>query len=205
MKIYNEFKAEQFLSKYLKISNSKLTKNINEALEFAKKSKYPIVLKIISDQLLHKSSINGVRIVNNQEELTINYNDLIKLVKIKKLKLDGILVKNYINGKEIIIGGKKDNTFGAIVLFGGGGIFTEILKDFSIRICPLNENDAKQMLEETKVYQTLKNVNVKQIINVILKINDIMLKHHEIIELDINPLIVNEKDAIVVDARMILE
>jgi acetyltransferase len=205
MKIYNEYNAEKFLSKYLKINTSILTKNINEALEFSKKYDFPLGLKIISDQALHKSSINGVRRVNNKEEIVKNYNELLKISKQKKLKLEGILVHTWIVGKEIIIGVKKDNTFGHIILFGGGGIFTEILKDFSLRILPINENDALEMIKETKIYGIIKDEkNFKQIINCLLKINDIVLKHQNIIELDINPLIINEKNVLVVDARMLM-
>ncbi len=206
MKIYNEAKAEQFLSKYLKINTNLLTKNVNEALDFAKKYKFPLSLKIISDQALHKSLINGVRFVNNEQELNFHYKDLLKTTKNKKLKLDGILVQTYIKGREIIIGGKKDDTFGPIILFGGGGIFAELLKDFSLRICPVNENEVKEMMQETKIYEILKNDNnLKQIINSVLKVNEIMIKHPEILELDINPLIVNEKGAFVVDARMLTD
>ena len=206
MKIYNEAKAEQFLSKYLKINTNLLTKNVNEALDFAKKYKFPLSLKIISDQALHKSLINGVRFVNNEQELNFHYKDLLKTTKNKKLKLDGILVQTYIKGREIIIGGKKDDTFGPVILFGGGGIFAELLKDFSLRICPVNENEVKEMMQETKIYEILKNDNnLKQIINSVLKVNEIMIKHPEILELDINPLIVNEKGAFVVDARMLTD
>ena len=205
MKIYNEFKAEQFLSKYLRINDNILTKNINEALDFAKNHKFPFAIKIISDQALHKSLINGVRFVNNKEELDFNYKDLLKTAKNKKLKLDGILIQSYIKGKELIMGGKRNNIFGAVVLFGRGGILAEELKDFSLRICPVNENDAMEMIKETKVYEILKDdKNLKQIINSILKINEIMIKHPEILELDINPLIVNEKGTFAVDARMLM-
>src|SRR3989344_75021 len=180
MKIYNEFKAEQFLSRYLRINDNILTKNINEALDFAKNHKFPFSIKIISDQALHKSLINGVRFVNNKEELDFNYKDLLKTAKNKKLKLDGILIQSYIKGKELIMGGKRNNIFGAVVLFGRGGILAEELKDFSLRICPVNENDAMEMIKETKVYEILKDdKNLKQIINSILKINEIMIKHPE--------------------------
>jgi len=202
-RIYNEVKAEQFLSKYLKISNGKLTKKADGALEFAKKN-YPLTLKLISDELLHKSSVNGVRIVNNEQELIKNYDELLKLAKQKKLKLDGILVKEYVRGKSIIIGGKKDTTFGPIVLFGDGGIYTEVLKDFSLRICPLDIKDINEMIKETKVHSTLNNSELKHVANAISKVNEVMVKHPEISELDINPLIVNDKNAFVVDARIIM-
>src|SRR3989338_1446111 len=154
-RVYNEVKAEQFLSKYLKISNSKLTKKADDALEFAK-------------------------------------------------KIDVILVKEYIYGKSIIIGGKKDTTFGPIVLFGNGGIYTEVLKDFSLRICPLDAKDINEMIKETKVHSTLNNSELKHVANAISKVNEVMVKHPEISELDINPLIVNDKNAFVVDARIIM-
>jgi len=206
MKIYNEYHAEKFLSKYLNINKSTLTKNVKEALEFAKKHKYPIDLKIISDQALHKSMINGVRIVNNNDELIKNYEELLKISKSRKLKLDGIMAQTYITGKEVIIGAKKDETFGHVILFGGGGIFTEVLKDFSLRIIPINEKDAVEMIKETKVYELIKNEkNFKQVVNCVLKINDIILKNPEILELDINPLILNDKGVLVVDARMLMD
>lgn len=205
MKIYNEYKTEEFLSKYLKINNSKLTKNVREAIDFSRKYRYPLALKIISDQALHKSIINGVRKVNNEQDLIFNYNDLLKLAKKKKLKLDGILVQDYITGKEVIIGGKRDPVFGQVILFGGGGIFAEILKDFSLRICPVNEQDIKEMIQETKFYNTIRDdKNLKQLVNSILKVNEIMIKHPEINELDINPLIMNDKGVFVVDARMLI-
>ena len=206
MKIYNEVKAEQFLSKYLKINVNTLTKNVTEALEFAKKYQYPLALKIISDQALHKSAINGVRFVKNDKETMLNYNDLLKIAKKLKLKLDGILAQTYISGKELIIGGKKDPIFGPVILFGTGGLFAEALKDFSLRICPVNENEIMSMMKETRVYENIKDdKNLKLVINALIKINEIMIKHPEIIELDINPLIINEKGAIVADARMLLE
>jgi succinyl-CoA synthetase beta subunit len=205
MRVYNEVRAEQFLSKYLKTNTGKLTKKVDEALDFSKKYNYPLVLKIISDQLLHKSTINGVRIINNEQELRKNYEELLKLSKKKKLRLDGILIQVFISGKEIIIGGKGDDVFGQVILFGGGGIFAEVLKDFSLRICPINEKDAEEMIKETKFYHTLNDLNLKQIINSILKVNEIMIKHPEIIELDINPLIINEKNAIVADARIVMD
>ena len=204
MKIYNEVRAEEFLSRYFKIDTEKLTRNINECIEFVKKYKYPAVLKIISDQALHKSKINGVRIINNEQELKSNYEDLLKISKKLKLKLDGILIQAFITGKEIIIGGKRDNTFGPIILFGSGGVFTEVLKDFSIRICPADEKDVNEMVKESKLYATLNEKDVKKITSALLKVNEIMLKHSEIVELDINPFILNEKDFVVVDARMIV-
>lgn len=202
MIIFNEIKAEQFLSKYLKINNSKVTKNVKETQDFIKKFKYPVVLKIISNQALHKSKINGVRIVNDDKELKFNYEDLLKLAKKQKLNLDGILIQSYITGKEVIIGGKKDNAFGQIILFGHGGIFTENLKDFSIRICPVNENEVYDMIKETKIYKELKNKEIRYISNSILKVNEILVKNQNITELDINPMIINDKGAFVVDARM---
>lgn len=206
MKIYNEAKAEEFLSKYLRVNNSKLTKNIKEVQEFAKRYKYPIVIKIISDQALHKSAINGVRIINNKQELDSNYNDLLKISKVKKLKLEGILVQSYISGKEVIIGSKKDQVFGQIILFGKGGIYTETSKDFSLRILPVDEKDVNDMIQETNIYNEIKQEkSFKQMINVILKVNEILQKNPNILELDINPLILSDKGAFVVDARMTME
>jgi succinyl-CoA synthetase beta subunit len=199
-KIYTEKKAEDFLKKYFPITKSILSKNFEQALIFSKKIKFPVVLKIISDQAIHKSVIGGVEIAYNNNDLKIKYSKLKCLVKQKKLELDGILIQEFIKGIEIILGGKRDPTFGPVVLFGAGGINTEILKDTSLRICPIKKKDALEMINETKISKVIKNKNL--IVKLILKVSEIMMKH-QIKELDINPLMVSNKKAVIADARII--
>jgi|SRR3989344_4298680 len=211
MKIYNEYKAEEFLKKHLPVTQHLLTKDLNSGLKFCKQHKYPIALKIISDQALHKTDIKGVRVAYNDEDVKREFADLLKLSKKLKLKLDGILVQKYRIGREVIIGSKKDNTFGQTILFGSGGVYTEFIHDVSLRVCPINEKDALEMIEETRANKMLgkfrgdEPVNKKLLVNALLKINKILLENKNIIELDINPLIINKEGIFVVDARMFLE
>ena len=208
MKVLNEVKAEALLSKYLQIAKSKLVKKLDEA----KNIQFPIVLKIISDDALHKTEVGGVKIVNSREELEKEFLALQNTAKKKKIKLDGILLQEKLSGVECIIGIKKDSVFGHIILFGVGGIFTEILEDVSIRKCPINENDADEMIRELKSSKLFsekgfrgKKLNTSLLKRTLVKVSEIPLKHKNIQELDINPFILNEKEGKVADARIILD
>ena len=211
MKIYNEYKAEEFLKKHLPVTQHILTKNLNEGLQFCSQYKYPIALKIISDQALHKTEIKGVKVAYTDEDVKNEFEELMKISKKLKLKLDGILFQKYRIGREIIIGGKHDKVFGQTILFGSGGIYAEFIRDVSVRICPITEKDAMDMIDETKAKKTLGKfrgedpVNEKLIVNALLKVNKILLDNQNISELDINPLIVNKEGIYVVDARMLME
>lgn len=211
MKKLTEPKAEKLLSKYLPIADSILTKKEEEAKAFAKKTKYPVMLKIISLDALHKTEIKGIRKADNEEELTKEFADLISTAKKKKLKLEGILVQEHIKGVETIIGLKNDPTFGHVILFGIGGVFVELLKDVSFRVCPITQKDAEEMINELKAKKLLqgfrgeKPANMKLLKNALVTASKIPEKHKDIEELDINPFIINDKKGKVADARAILK
>jgi len=180
------------------------------SFEDIKLKKFPLVLKIMSKQALHKSDIGGVKICNNKEELEKNFKLLMNISKRKKLKLQGILVQEYHEGHQLIVGIKKDPVFGHIILTGIGGIYTEILKDISIRACPITIKDANSMIDELKSKAILygargKKANVKLFKNILVRVSKIPEKHKTISELDINPFILNEKNGYVVDARIVFE
>lgn len=203
--ILTEFEAEKILKDYLPVAKNQLVKTFKEI-----KIKPPLVLKIISKQALHKTDIDGVKIVKSKEEIEKSFGNLIKIAKKKKLKLDGILVQQYHEGHEVILGVKKDSVFNHIILLGAGGIYTEILKDISIRVCPITINDAESMIEELKTRDILygrrgKKANIELLKRLLVKTSQIPQKYKKLKELDINPLIINEKNAYVVDARIILE
>ena len=204
-KILTEYESDKILSRYIPVAKNKLVKRLAEI----KKPKFPIALKIISPDALHKSDINGVRKVDDRKELEENFRDLINIAKKGKLKLDGILVQEYFSGKDFIIGLKKDETFNHIILFGIGGIFTEIVKDFSIRKCPIDYDEAGSMLEElkaNKIFHGFRGIklNTKLLRRVLVKVSQIPRMHKNIEELDINPFILNEDKGYAVDSRMIL-
>lgn len=208
-KIYAEDKAEKFLKAFIPVAKGFLTHSLKEAENYARKLNYSSVLKIISEQALHKSEINGVRIVKNHTDFIANYNGLLDIAKKRKIKLNGIMVQEYIQGREIIIGISYDQTFGHVIMFGIGGTLVEILKDVTFRACPIEEDDAQSMIDDLKLKKVLygvrgdKPVNIKLLKQYLVKISQIPTKHKDIKELDINPLIINESIGKVADARIV--
>lgn len=201
--VFNEYKAEKLLSNFLPIAKSQLVKTLREI-----KLKTPFYLKIISDDALHKTEIKGVRFVENSSELEKNFNELLETAKKRKIKLDGILVQEKFEGRECIIGIKKDPAFNHVILFGLGGTFTEIFEDISIRKCPISLKDAEEMIDELKSSKLFKEyrgqkVNTSLLQKTLVNISQIPQKYKNIQELDINPFIINEKAGKVADARII--
>jgi len=211
MKILTEVKAEKFLSRHAPVAKSVLTKNTIQAIAASNKLKMPLVLKLISPKVLHKTEIGGIRIVNNLEELRKEYADLYKTSKKKKIPLKGILAQEFVSGQEVIIGIKNDPTFGHVLVFGAGGKYTELLKDVSFRVCPITEKDAQEMINELKMKELLygfrgaKPVNLKLLKRVMVKVSRIPLRNRKIQEMDINPFIINNKIGKVVDARVVMK
>lgn len=208
MPVFTEEKAEKMINRYVPVAKSAMTKNIEQAKIAAAKFDFPMVIKIISPKAIHKTEINGVRFVNNIDELTKNYADLMKVSKKKRLKLTGVLVQEMISGEEVIIGLKNDPTFGHVIALGLGGRYVEVFKDVNFRVCPINEDEAQKMIDDLKFKKILygvrgrKPVNMKLLKNVLVKISKMPLNNRKIEELDINPFIINHKDGKAVDARI---
>ncbi len=208
-KILAEYEAEKFLSKYLPVAKSFLCKESASIVSAAKKLGYPVVLKIISKQALHKSEIGGVAIVKNQGELLGAFNSLVSAAKQNKIKFDGILVQEFVEGKEVMLGIKNDATFGHVLAFGIGGKYVEILKDITFRSCPITKEDAEQMIDELKFKQLLfgarneKPIDKNILVNTLVALSQLPEKNKKIEELDINPFIINEKQGKVADARIV--
>lgn len=212
MKIYTEYKTELFLKKFGVIaSKSYLTNSIKEALILSKKMNFPLVVKIMSPDVLHKTEAGGIIKCNDEKEIVKAYYKMLSIAKEKKAHLEGILIQEYINGNEIIIGIKKDPTFGHIILFGLGGIYTEILKDVSLRVCPIDKKEALKMINEIKNikilegYRKQKPIDKNVLSNILVRVSQIPLRYKNITELDINPLIANGNSIKAVDARMVLD
>lgn len=132
-----------------------VTKTEEEAASAAKKMGYPVAMKIISPQIEHKSDVGGVKIdIKNEEMLRLTYKSLMQIAANKII--DGILVQKMARkGIELIIGGKKDPQFGPMIILGLGGIYVEIFRDVSARICPLVKDDVDEMLLELKSHPLL--------------------------------------------------
>jgi len=197
------------------VTRFKVAHTQDEAAKFADQIGYPVVLKIVSPDVLHKFDVGGVMLdIKNSKEVKNGYNKILKNVKDHKpdAKIVGVLVQEMApSATEVIVGATKDPQFGPALMFGLGGIFVEILKDVTFRIAPITESDAKEMITEVKGYPILKGyrgqppADVDAIVKILLNTSRLVMDHMEIKELDLNPIMVYEKGAKTVDARIILE
>ncbi len=211
-----ETEAKTICKEYgIPVTEFELAKNRMEAVKFAEKIGYPVVLKIVSPNVIHKSDVNGVILnVKDAQEVQNAYDKIINSVKRHRpdAEIVGILVQEMApQSTEVIVGATKDPQFGPTLMFGLGGIFVEILKDVTFRIAPVTEDEAREMITEVKAYPLLKGyrnrpaADIETIVKILLNTSRLVMKHQEIKELDLNPIMVYEKGAKTVDARIILE
>ena len=207
MKVFIGKEANEFLKKFnLDVASYVIVKNLEDALKKINKFSFPIVIKLISKDAIHKTEINGVIIVKNKEDFKKNFDKILQVAKKNKIRNYYILIQKFVEGLELIIGLKKDQTFGHVVMLGLGGIYVEALKDVTFRVCPINREEAINMINDLKVKDLIlskrKKLNVNELYNILTKVSQIPLKNKDIKELDINPLILSS-EAKVVDARII--
>jgi len=192
-----------------------LAKNEDEAVKFAEQLGYPVVLKIVSPDILHKSDAGGV-IVNLRSiaEVRSAYAKILENAKKYNpaVRVTGVLVQEMApKSTEVIVGAIKDSQFGQTLMFGLGGIFVELLKDITLKIAPITEAEAVEMITGVKAYPILKGyrntqpVDIDAITAILLSTSRLVMENPEIKELDLNPVMVYEKGAKTVDARIILE
>jgi len=215
--ILSEEEAKDFLSDYgMPITKPFLVHSIEGAINIANRIKYPVVLKIVSPDISHKSDVNGVRTgIRSEEELKEEYSELLRRVKEKvpQAVISGVSVQKMIENidYEIILGAKKDKDFGSIILFGMGGIGTEVFRDISIGLPPLNQTLARRLMEETKVYQMLqgyrgkKPADMKELEQLLVSFSNLIVDFPEIAEMDINPIAISNGKAYALDARIIID
>jgi len=210
-----ETEAKELLREYgIPVPDFKLIKSEKEITGLAKEINFPIVMKIVSPDIIHKTDAGGVKVgVKTEKEAKIAYQEIVsKATKYnKRAQIYGVIACTMIpQTTEIIIGMMKDPHFGPVIMFGLGGIFVEVLKDISFRILPIEERDAEEMISEIKGYEILKGArgeglkDIKAIKSLLLKISQLALENPEISEIDLNPIFVFEKGLQVIDARMIL-
>jgi acetate---CoA ligase (ADP-forming) subunit beta len=192
-----------------------LAKSEKEAAKIADQTGYPVVLKIVSPDIIHKSDAGGVMVnLKNKEEVKAAFNKILENAKTYKAdaKIVGVLVQEMATpATEIIIGAIKDPQFGQTLMFGLGGIFVEILKDVTFRVAPITEQEAAEMVVGVKAFPLLNGyrstppADVKAIVGVLMSVSKLVMDHPEIKELDLNPVLAYEKGTKTVDARIILE
>ena len=198
----------------LPIPRSVLIKNKKEFKTKAKKLTPPYVLKVVSQDILHKSDIGGVVTdIKNIKELNNVWTKMVKNIshKMPTARIDGFLLEEMSpKGVEVIIGGLRDTQFGPVVMFGTGGISVELMKDVSYRLAPLDKKEAIEMIREVKGYPLLtgfrgsKPADIESLSEAIIKLSEILIKIKDIKEIEINPLLVYEKGVAAVDVRIIL-
>jgi acetyl-CoA synthetase (ADP-forming) len=211
-----ELESREILEYYkLPLVRGKLIKSIEESKRFIDEVGYPVVLKVVSPEIIHKTEVGGVIInIQNDKQLYEAYNDILKNVKAKipTARIDGLFIQEMIPSSfEVMVGGKYDNTFGQTIAFGLGGIYVEVYEDVSFRIVPITEKDALNMIKETKVYKILsgyrgkKSADIKALIDILMKTSKMLESNPEIKELDMNPVFALQDRAVAIDARIIIE
>ena len=213
--VLTEFESKSVLKRAgVPVVETKLAKNQKEAVSISQKIGFPVVLKIVSPDVVHKTDAGGVKLgLENVSEVKKAYNDILTSVRkqIPRAIVHGISVQKMVRpGIEVIIGTSQDPQFGPAIMFGLGGLFVEVLRDVSFRIVPVGRRDAIEMIEETKGYPLLKGyrgkepVNLSVLVDMILKISDLVEKNQAIKELELNPVFAYKQGALAVDARILL-
>ena len=207
----SEYEAKLVLKAYsIPTVREKLVHNKDEFMEAVYEIGFPLVIKGCSPEIIHKTEKGLIFTdIRNDEEANKAFDDIFK--KIKEVKDSGILVQEMINGRrEIMVGMIRDPQFGPSVMFGLGGIFTEILKDISFRVAPLDKKDAIDMMEEinaSKILESIRGmpaVDMDELAEIIIKVGNIGLENNHIKEMDINPIIISGSKPIAVDALIVL-
>ena len=194
-----------------------ISKTLKETVDAAEEIGYPLVMKIISPQISHKSDVGGIKLnLNNAEDVRDAYEDMMAKIpeKVPEAVLEGVQLQKMVSGgKEVIIGMIQDPTFGPTLMFGLGGIYVEILKDVKFAIAPVNENDVAGMISGIRTHKLLEGsrgsapADIPAIKDIILRVSQLVIDFPEINEFEINPLIVFDEGegALAVDMRLILK
>jgi acyl-CoA synthetase (NDP forming) len=196
------------------LNKMRMTVKIEEGIEKSKDVGYPVVLKIVSEDIIHKSDSGGVKIgISSEEEFRDAYQDMMQSVQehYPEAEIEGVSIEEMVKGVELLIGTNTDEQFGKMIAFGIGGVFVEVYKDVSFRLIPVTKSDVEEMIDEIegkkilKGYRGLPIVNREELVSLILKISKIIEDYPEIKEMDLNPVVGTEKGLVAIDARIILE
>lgn len=210
--VLTEFESKKLLQEIgISVPVQKLTTSKEETISAAEEIGFPIVMKLMAEDVVHKSDMGAVKLnLKTIEDVTEVYDDLMKIpsqkekqISVQKMADEPIT--------ELIIGMTTDPQFGPALMFGIGGILVELLEDVSFRIAPITEYDAKEMITEIKGFPILDGyrgkpkADIDAIVKVLMKISDLVTKYEEINEMDLNPVFIYNKGLICVDARIILK
>jgi len=214
--VLTEVESKELLKKAgIPVVEAKLARSKKEAISISKEMGFPVVLKINSPDVVHKSDSGGVKLgLANATQVGKAYSEIISSIKqaYPEAQIQGVSVQPMASpGVEVIVGISKDPQFGPVIMFGLGGILVEVLKDISFRIVPVTERDAREMIREIKGYPILegyrgqKPASIPALEKLIVKVSQFIEKNPQIKELDLNPIFAYPDKAVAVDARIILE
>jgi acyl-CoA synthetase (NDP forming) len=213
--LLTEIEAKQVLEDAgVPVSPARLAKTKDEAAKVAAELGFPIVLKIVSPQITHKSDVGGVALnLNSADDVTAAFDRIVASAKkaVPTATIDGVAVQRMEKpGIEVIIGMTTDPQFGPVLMFGLGGVMVEILKDVAFRVVPINERDARQMVHEIKGFPLLEGyrgsdpADIAKLEQLLLQVSAFIESHPEVAELDLNPVFAYKDGAKAVDARIVL-
>jgi len=214
----SEPESYQLLEAYgMKVIANRVAKDLDKIIIAANEIGFPVVLKIVSPDILHKIDVGGVKInLKDESELKKAFKEISESVKSKKpdAEIQGFLIEKFFTAKsiEIIAGANAINGFGSLIMFGLGGTFVELFKDVAFRLAPLTKQDALNMIKDTKGYQILKGFrgqsayDIDSIVDYLLRISQLVMDFPEIKELDLNPIKVLEdgEGLVIMDAKVII-
>lgn len=208
-KALSEYDSKKILEQAgIPVVREGIARSGKEALAIAGDIGYPVVLKGNGHNITHKTEMGLVKLNITDKELLIN---AYKEITDSGYDIEGVLVQEMVPGeREFILGLTRDPQFGPCVMFGLGGVYAEILKDVSMRIAPLSENDAEEMLSEIKANKLLgefrgsPSVKLEILVNALIGLGNLGLEYDEISEIDINPVKISGKNPVAVDALIIL-
>ena len=212
-----EIEAREVLTVYgFRVPASILAETSEEAIAAAHDIGYPVVMKIASPDILHKSDVGGVKVgLRDPSAVRESFQEIVTRAKryMPEALIWGVSVQEMMaGGKEVIMGMTRDSQFGPLVMFGLGGIYTEVMKDVSFRVAPIDEEEALKMISELRSYPILKGVrgessaDIEAIVDGLLRLSQLVNDFPQITELDINPVMVKAKGegTVAIDARIIL-
>ena len=214
--LLTEVESKELLQKAgIPVVEAKLARSKKAAISISNEMGFPVVLKISSPDVVHKSDSGGVKLgLANATQVGKAYTEIISSIKqaYAKAQIEGVSVQPMAPpGVEVIVGMSKDPQFGPVLMFGLGGILVEVLKDVSFRIVPVTTRDAREMIREIKGYPVLegyrgqKPASLPALEKLIVKVSQFVEKNPDIKELDLNPIFAYPDKAVAVDARIILE
>jgi acyl-CoA synthetase (NDP forming) len=213
--VLTEIESKQVLAAAgIPVAEAHLATDAAEAAKAAKKAGFPVVIKIVSPDITHKSDVGGVRVgLGSKKDVKQAYEEMMEAVRANEpdARIEGVAVQAMAPaGTEVIVGVSKDPQFGHVIMFGLGGVLVEVLKDVAFRIVPLEARDARQIVREIKGYPVLEGVrgqppaDVAALESLILKLSEFVEANPQVEELDLNPVFVYADGVIAVDARIVV-